>query len=55
MKTLIYGGRIVNDGRVYDASLVIENDVIAEIKEPKYPVATTTRRWMPQGFLSCQE
>lgn len=33
MKTLIYGGRIVNDGRVYDASLVIENDVIAEINE----------------------
>ena len=33
MKTLIYGGRIVNAGRVYDASLVIENDVIAEINE----------------------
>lgn len=33
MKTLIYGGTIVNEGRVLEGSLVIENDVIAEIKE----------------------
>lgn len=35
MKTLIYGGIIVNENRSHYGSLVIENDVIAEIIEGK--------------------
>lgn len=35
MKTLIYGGIIVNEDRSYYGSLVMENDVIAEIIEGK--------------------
>ncbi len=31
MKTLIYGGTIVNDGRAFQGSLVIENGYVAEI------------------------
>lgn len=33
MKTLIYGGRIVDSGRVFDGSLVIENGLITDIFE----------------------
>ena len=35
MKTLIYGGIIVNEDRSHSGSLVMENDVIAEIIEGK--------------------
>lgn len=35
MKTLIYGGIIVNEDRIHYGSLVMENDVIAEIIEGK--------------------
>lgn len=35
MKTLIYGGIIVNEDRSHYGSLVMENDVIAEIIEGK--------------------
>ena len=31
MKTLIYGGTIVNDGRAFQGSLVVENGYVAEI------------------------
>ncbi len=33
MKTLIHGGTIVTEGRTFQGSIVIENDVIAEINE----------------------
>lgn len=33
MKTLIHGGTVVTEGRTFQGSVVIENDVIAEIKE----------------------
>lgn len=35
MKTLIYGGIIVNEDRIHYGSLVMENDVIAEVIEGK--------------------
>ncbi len=33
MRTLIYGGNIVNDGQTFTGSIVIDNDVVAEIIE----------------------
>lgn len=33
MKTLIYGGNIVTDGRTFQGSIIVENDVITEMKE----------------------
>jgi dihydroorotase len=33
MTALIFGGKIVNEGRVFDGSIIIENDRISEIKE----------------------
>ena len=33
MRTLIYGGNIVNDGQTFSGSIVIENDVVTEIIE----------------------
>ncbi len=33
MKTLIHGGIVVTEGRAFQGSIVMENDVIAEIKE----------------------
>ena len=33
MTTLIYGGRIVNEGRTFSGSVVIDNGVIADIQE----------------------
>lgn len=33
MSTLIYGGNIVNEGAVFQGSIVIENDRIAHIDE----------------------
>ena len=33
MKTLIHGGTIVTEGRTFQGSIVIENDVIVEINE----------------------
>ncbi len=33
MKTLISGGKVVNEGRQYDASVIIENGIIADIME----------------------
>jgi len=33
MRTLIYGGSIVNEGRVFRGSLIVENDAIADIME----------------------
>ena len=33
MTTLIYGGRIVNEGRTFSGSVVIDNGVIADILE----------------------
>ena len=36
MKTLIHGGNIVTEGRTFQGSIVIENDVITEINETSY-------------------
>ncbi len=35
MTTLVYGGRIVNEGRVYEGSVIIEGDRISDIIEGK--------------------
>lgn len=35
MTTLVYGGRIVNEGRVYEGSIIIEGDRISDIIEGK--------------------
>ncbi len=33
MKTLVFGGKVVNEGRQYDASVIIGNGIIADIME----------------------
>lgn len=33
MKTLIYGGKIVNEGRVFKGTIIVNNDVVSEIHE----------------------
>ena len=31
MKTLIFGGKVVNEGKVLTASVVVDNDTITDI------------------------
>ena len=35
MRTLIYGGRIVNEGRCFEGSIVIDDERIEDITEEK--------------------
>lgn len=52
MKTLIYGGIIVNEDRSHYGSLVMENDVIAEIIEGKeIPCGNYDRKIDATGFF----
>lgn len=52
MKTLIYGGIIVNEDRSHYGSLVMENDVIAEVIEGKeIPCGNYDRKIDATGFF----
>lgn len=54
MKTLIYGGIIVNEDRSHYGSLVMENDVIAEVIEGKeIPCGNYDKKIDATGLLSC--
>ena len=55
MKTLIHNATIVNEGRIYKGSVIINNDIIEDIIEDEtshFPLSTCKR---PKGSCSCLE
>lgn len=56
MRKLIFGGTIVNEGREFKGSIVIDGDRINKIIEAgtKHPVVHTMKQSMPRVVLFCR-